>query len=50
MTFYHNGQRTLQRQFDSTGDYRGDVHVEPHHGTNMTGKSLVDLARWLLSQ
>jgi hypothetical protein len=40
----------FQEQFDSSGDYRGDVHVEPHHGTNMTATSLVDLARWLLPQ
>jgi hypothetical protein len=29
-------------------EFRGDLHVEPHHGVNMTGLSLVDLARWVL--
>lgn len=30
------------------GDFLGDLHVEPHHGVNMTGPSLTDLARWAL--
>jgi len=38
----------FQRQLESTNDYRGDIHVEPHHGTNMTGESLGSLVRWLL--
>lgn len=38
----------FQRQFELTNDYRGDIHVEPHHGTNMTGESLGSLVRWLL--
>ena len=29
-------------------EVEGDLHVEPHHGVNMTGPSLVDLARWVL--
>ena len=28
-------------------DYLGDIHVEPHHGTNMTYKSLVALGSFL---
>lgn len=28
-------------------DYLGDIHIEPHHGTNMTYSSLVDLANFL---
>lgn len=38
----------FRHQFESTNDYRGDIHVEPHHGTNMTGESLGSLVRWLL--
>jgi hypothetical protein len=38
----------FQQQFDATSDYEGDIHVEPHHGTNMACESLVDLAGWLL--
>ena len=29
--------------------YKGDVHIEPHHGTNITFVSIIDLARFLLS-
>ena len=28
--------------------YRGDVHIEPHHGTNITFTSIQELARFLL--
>lgn len=28
---------------------RGDIHIEPHHGTNFTCSSLVRLANWLLA-
>lgn len=28
--------------------YAGDVHVEPHHGVNLTGSSLVQLGQWAL--
>jgi hypothetical protein len=27
--------------------FLGDVHVEPFHGTNITGRSLVSLAAWI---
>ena len=31
--------------------YRGDVHVEPHHGSNLTGAvSLAEAARWAETQ
>ncbi len=29
-------------------DFSGDVHVEPHHGINVTGESLSSLARWAM--
>ena len=34
----------LQRSLEAGVDYVGDVHVEPSHGTNITGNSLVELA------
>jgi hypothetical protein len=30
--------------------FTGDVHVERHHGVNVTGPSLTTLARWVLQQ
>jgi hypothetical protein len=38
----------FESEFRRTRDYHGDIHVEPHHGTNMTGNSLAEIARWLL--
>lgn len=35
------------RHFERHGDYIGDVHIEPHHGTNMVGESLTAMARQL---
>lgn len=29
-------------------EYLSDVHIEPHHGTNISGSSLVSLAKWVL--
>ncbi len=29
-------------------DFAGDVHVEPHHGVNLTGPTLLWLAQWAL--
>jgi hypothetical protein len=31
------------------GEFRGDLHIEPHHGVNMTGPSLSALAHWALA-
>jgi len=28
--------------------YAGDVHVEPHHGVNLTGSTLVQLGQWAM--
>jgi len=30
--------------------FEGDIHVEPHHGVNVTGPSLLDLARWAIDK
>ena len=38
----------LQRSFLAGSEFIGDVHVEPYHGTNITGESLMSLARWVL--
>ncbi len=35
----------LHRSFAEGREYLGDVHVEPSHGTNITGGSLTDLAQ-----
>jgi hypothetical protein len=35
------------RHFERYGDYVGDVHIEPHHGTNMVGTSLAAIAQQL---
>ena len=35
----------LERSIEEGVEYAGDVHVEPSHGSNMTGKSLFELAR-----
>jgi hypothetical protein len=29
-------------------EYAGDAHIEPHHGSNITGRSLTELAHWAL--
>jgi hypothetical protein len=34
----------VQQSLEADVDYLGDVHVEPSHGTNITGDSLVELA------
>jgi hypothetical protein len=36
---------SLQRSLEERSEYIGDVHVEPSHGTNITGQSLVELAQ-----
>jgi hypothetical protein len=41
---------TFVNQIMSTGDvkYIGDIHVEPHHGINVTYNSLTGLAKYIL--
>jgi hypothetical protein len=29
-------------------EYAGDAHVEPHHGVNLTGPTLVQLGQWAM--
>ena len=40
---------TFVKSLTQRVEFSGDVHIEPHHGTNVTGPSLVALARWALS-
>ena len=35
----------MQKSLNANVDYLGDVHVEPTHGTNIIGESLVDLVQ-----
>lgn len=37
----------LEQSLRESVDFLGDVHVEPFHGTNITGRSLVSLADWI---
>jgi hypothetical protein len=37
----------LEQSLQDGVPFRGDVHVEPFHGTNITGESLVSLAEWI---
>ncbi len=37
------------RQMQQSGEYAGDVHIEPHHGINVTWPSLMGLAGAILS-
>ena len=38
----------LKQSLEENVEFSGDVHVEPHHGINITGGSLVALAQWAL--
>jgi hypothetical protein len=38
----------LRESLDCRVEFEGDVHNELHHGTNITGASLVALAEWVL--
>ena len=42
----HGKLRLLEGR--NLGKLRGDINIEPHHGTNFTCKSLQSLAQWLL--
>lgn len=44
-----NGKFVSMNQHDSEfSSYRGDIHVEPHHGTNITGTmTLAESAGWV---
>jgi hypothetical protein len=40
--------KAIENQQPPVKEYRGDVHVEPHHGTNITGvMTLTESAEWV---
>lgn len=39
----------INKVLENNDDYKGDIHMEPHHGTNMTFSTLSKLADFLLS-
>jgi hypothetical protein len=41
-------RKSLELYIDPLNGYRGDIHIEPHHGTNITGcMSLTETAAWV---
>jgi hypothetical protein len=36
------------RTVDAGREFMGDAHIEPHHGVNLTGPTLLWLAQWAL--
>lgn len=40
----------LETSLRRTTPFAGDIHIEPHHGVNVTGASLVSLARWAMER
>jgi hypothetical protein len=40
----------LEECLGSNGAFEGDIHLEPHHGVNVTGPSLHHLARWAMER
>jgi hypothetical protein len=40
----------LEASLGNTVPFEGDVHIEPHHGVNVTGPSLLRLAHWALER
>jgi len=39
----------VRKILESSKDYRGDIHIEPHHGININHKSLVELGKIMKS-
>lgn len=40
--------KAIENNWSSDYEYRGDIHVEPHHGTNITGVlTLTETAEWV---
>ncbi len=40
----------LEASIRSDAPFEGDIHIEPHHGVNVTGPSLLSLARWAMER
>ena len=47
--FYGKENGIINNVLENNEDYKGDIHIEPHHGTNMTFSTLLELADFLLS-
>ncbi len=47
--FFGKENGIINKVLENDQDYKGDVHIEPHHGTNMTFSTLSELAIFLLS-
>lgn len=43
------GKNSIDDIIKKINNYIADIHIEPHHGTNMTFSSLVELSKFLLS-
>lgn len=43
----HGKLSAFKKTLDSEGDYLGDIHIEPHHGTNIIFPTLDKLANFL---
>ena len=45
---FHGKLRSLDLYEGAAESYRGDVHIEPHHGTNITGcMTITETAKWV---
>lgn len=40
--------QSFKESLDSNVEYKGDIHIEPHHGTNICFASVVELAQYLI--
>jgi hypothetical protein len=40
----------LEESLGNNSSFEGDIHIEPHHGVNITGPSLLHLAQWAIDR
>jgi hypothetical protein len=41
--------KSFIESLNSNSDYKGDIHIEPHHGTNICYTSISELAKYLIN-
>ena len=41
---------SFKESFDKNMEYKGDIHIEPHHGTNICYTSITELANYLVNK
>lgn len=41
--------KSFSESITNKNDYKGDIHIEPHHGTNICYTSITDLANYLVN-